>query len=186
MSDNEEQLTIQEALDEAEETTYHTILEIWREVLKPAAQEAQARITPQWANRICSAYRELNFADMPVFKNLYFDLIDEFTTILDVEIDGDEECLNLTSPAEDVEHNGKHYLQVLIDWQRAILTWELSWECTDVTAAATLAAISEVHRMFFDNTGLTSLLDNINFEITDDDRDLLASALQELRDSTEE
>ena len=31
--------------------------------------------------------------------------------------------------------------------------------------------------MFFDNTGLTSLLDNIQFEVTDADRDMLAAAL---------
>jgi hypothetical protein len=186
MAENTEELTVQDILDEANEVGYHTILEVWREVLRPAQRERFKKITPQWANRICSAYREVVFADMPAFRDSYFDKVNELAEILDLEIAEDAECLNIFTPEEDVEHNGMHYLNVLITWQRAFLAWELDWECTEPDAAVDLAAISEVHRMFFDNTGLTSLLDNINFELTDTDRDILAAALQELKAATEE
>lgn len=186
MSDNEEtQLTVEDILAEAEETSYHTILEVWREVLKPAAQEKNTKITPQWANRITSTYREISFRDVPAFRDSYFTKIEELAAILNNEIDTDNECLNYTAPEEDVEYNAAHYLNVLVDWQKAFLMWELDWDCTDQFAATDLAAISEVHRMFFDNNGLTALLDNIQFEITDADRDMLAAALQDLRTSQE-
>lgn len=179
-------LTVQDILDEAENAGYHTILEIWREVLKPAEAERTKRITPQYANRICTTYNGVAFEDMPDFRDSYFDKIKQLTAILEAEIEGDDECLKFTTPEEDVEFNSHHYLNVLIDWQRAFLTWELDWDTTHPDAALELAAISETHRMFFDANGLTALLDQIKFEFTDADRDLLASALQDLRESREE
>lgn len=178
--------TVQDILDEANSANYHTILEVWREVLKPACTERTKRITPQWANRICTTYREIAFADMLGFRDRYFDKIAELESILLGEIETDDECLNLTTPEEDVEHNSHHYLNVLINWQKAFLSWELAWDCADPDASIELAAISEVHRMFFDQNGLTALLDQIKFEFTDADRDLLAAELNDLRGAEEE
>jgi hypothetical protein len=187
MSENtqETELTVEDILSEANEVAYHTVLELWREVLKPATREASSKITPQWANRVCSSYRELTFADMPAFRDTYFEKITVLAEVLDVEIGSDDECLNMNSAEEDVERNGHHYLNLLVDWQRSFLQWELDWDCTDPNAAVLLAVIAEVHRMFFDSTGLTSLLDSINFEVSDADRDMLAAALEELRNSQE-
>lgn len=175
--------TVQDILDEANAAPYHSILEVWREVLKPAHTERKTKITPQWANRICTTYRELAFADMLEFRDRYFDKIAELESILLAEISSDDECLNVVTPEEDVEQNSHHYMNVLIDWQKAFLAWELAWDCADPDASIELAAVAEVHRMFFDQNGLTALLDQIKFVFTDDDRDLLAAALQELRDA---
>jgi cyclopropane fatty-acyl-phospholipid synthase-like methyltransferase len=181
----ESELTVEDILSEADEAPYHTILEIWREVLKPAIAEANKKITPQWAQRITSSYRELTFKDMDLFRDDYFARIGNLATILDVEIATDDECLNLVSPEEDVQHNGRHYLNLLVDWQKQFMQWELDWECTDPYAAIELASIAEVHRMFFDSNGLTNLLDQINFEVSDADREMLTAALEELRVSAE-
>jgi hypothetical protein len=181
----ESELTVEDILAEADEVAYHTILELWREILKPETREASSKITPQWANRVTSSYRELTFKDMPAFRDNYFSRIAALTEVLNVEIASDDECLNMNTPEEDVAHNSHHYLNLLVDWQKLFLSWELEWDCTDRYAAVELATIAEVHRMFFDQTGLTSLLDNINFEVTDADRDMLGAALEELRASTE-
>jgi hypothetical protein len=85
MEETTEDLTVQDILDEAgyeEPGAYHTILEIWREVLRPAEEERSAKITPQWANRICTAYQQMTFADMPAFRDTYFDKIEQLTEIL--------------------------------------------------------------------------------------------------------
>lgn len=178
--------TVQDILDDANAAAYHTILEVWREVLKPAQTERTKRITPQWANRIVTTYNGLAFADMLEFRDRYFDKIKELEDILVAEIDSDDECLNVITPEEDVEANSSHYLNVLINWQKAFLSWELAWDCADPDASIELSAISEVHRMFFDQNGLTALLDQIKFEFTDDDRDLLAAELNDLRGAQEE
>jgi hypothetical protein len=183
--DEETELTVQDILDDAGQAPYHTILEVWREVLRPAERERYKKITPQWANRIVATYREIAYQDVPIFRDAYFDKIAQLQEILDNEIASDDECLNQTSPEEDVEYNSNHYLNILIDWQKAFLYWELAWDCTDQYAPMELAAISEIHRMIFDNTGLTSLLDNIQFQFTEDDQTMLVAVLQDIRDSQE-
>jgi hypothetical protein len=178
--------TVEDILEQANNVPYHTILEVWREVLKPAHTERTKKITPQWANRIVTTYTGVAFSDMHYFRDRYFDKIAELEKVLLTEIELDDECLNVTSPEEDVEHNSHHYINVLTDWQKTFLTWELEWSAAASDAAVELAAISEVHRMFFDQNGLTALLDQIKFEFSDADRDLLAAELQDLRDARED
>jgi hypothetical protein len=178
--------TVQDILDEANAAPYHSILEIWREVLVPSFTERKKKITPQWANRIVTTYNGVVFSDMHYFRDRYFDKIEELFTILVTEIEGDDECLNVTTPEEDVEANTHHYLNVLTNWQKAFLQWELDWTPAADDAGVELAVISEVHRMFFDQNGLTALLDQIRFEFTDADRDLLAAELNDLRGAQEE
>lgn len=164
---------------------FHTILEVWREVLKPAQAAATEHITPQWASRITSKYAELKFADMPEFRDRYFAKIAELDGILYAVIEADEESLNQATAEEDVEHNSENYITVLTQWQITVLGWELDWDCTDPGAGAELAAISEVHTMFFGDVGLTSLLDQISFEFTDMHRDALGMALLNYKESRE-
>ena len=162
--------------------SYHPILQIWREVLKPGHDERLEPITAGFANKIVSSYREITFADMGEYRDRYFDKIAELETILLEEIASDEDCLTYTSPEEDVEHNSQHYKNLLLNWQLAIVQWEKEWDFSAPDAGVEIAAISEVHKMFFSDTGLTAFLDNIQFQFTDADRQELAEAIQALKD----
>lgn len=162
--------------------SFHPILQVWREVLRPAAAQLGEKITPQWAQRITSSYSELTFADMPEYSERYFNKIIELSAIVDDQIETDDECLNVATPEEDVENNSKHYKRILADWQLMMLGWELAWDCTDEHAAVELAAISEVHKMFFGPTGLTAFLDNIKFEFTEADQAALVAELEALKE----
>ena len=165
-----------------EAPSFHPVLEVWREVLRPAATEATTKVTPQWASRIIQSYPQIQFADMNAVRDSYFGKILQLAKVLDLEIEEDDECLGYTTPEEDVEHNAHHYKNLLLNWQLAFLQWELDWDCTDDHAAVELAAISEVHKMFFGQNGITAFLDNIKFEFTESDSAYLAEALQELKD----
>lgn len=184
MTDNnlldKDDLTVEDIISDANQAPYHTILEVWREVLKPAEAESRKRITPQWATRVIASYSGLTYADMPAFRDYYFTSIISLGWVLENVIAEDDECLNLHTPEEDLEHNNHHYLSVLINWQLQFMQWEIEWEPTDPDAAVKVAALGEVHKMFFDPQGLTALLDQIDFQFTDDDRDLLASALKDM------
>lgn len=178
---------IQDFIDRGGEApTYHPVLRVWREVLKPAREEAMQKVTPQWANRIVTSYRDIGFGDMEAYRDRYFAKILELADILDEEIATDEDCLTYTTPEEDVEHNSGHYKRLLTDWQKAILGWELAWDTTDPYAGVELAAISEVHKMYFGETGITAFLDNIKFEFTDADSAALRDELEELKVGTSE
>jgi hypothetical protein len=165
-----------------ETVTFHPILMVWREILKPARDELDSRITPQWASRIVATYRDVAYADMPTMRDRYYGKVIELLDMLNDEIATDDECLGYTTPEEDVEHNSGHYKNLLRDWQLRFLSWELDWDCTDASAGVELAAISEVHKAFFGETGVTQYLDNIRFEYTEADQSELAEALGALRE----
>lgn len=179
------ELTVQDILDEAGDTAYHSILEIWQEILRPSEKVRKERITPQWAMRVTGKHPQVRFEDMPVYRDLFYDRIDQLNEVLLAEIETDDECLNVTSPEEDVEQNSHHYLNIIVNWQKAILTWELNWDCTHVDAAVDLASLVEVHRMFFDPTGLNALLDQIKFEFTEEHQLYLTEELAALKESWE-
>lgn len=181
----EGELTVEDIIAEANNAGYHTILEVWREVLKPAATEQTKRITPQWATRVVNTYHGVTYGDMPAFRELYFGKILHLATLLDDEIASDDECLNLVSAEEDVENNSAHYLNVLFGWQMQFLQWELEWDAASPTAAIEVAALAETHKMFFDPQGLTALLDQINFQFSDTDRDTLGELLAAMVENAE-
>lgn len=168
--------------DEAELPQFHPILEVWREVLKPAATERMQPPSSGWCNRIVSSFQEVEFADMYNFRDTYFDKIAQLAAIIDFEIGTDPDCLSYSSPEEDALENAEHYKSVLLLWQQAVQQWELEWSCVDIDAGVELAAISEVHKMFFGEVGLTQYLDNIRFEFTEADQATLAEALQDQRE----
>lgn len=167
--------------DLAEAPSYHPILQIWRELLQHADAELLKAPTPQWSTRMLARYPGLEYADMIAVRDRYFGLIIDLRKVLDAVISTDADCLTYGSPEEDVEENSALYFQVLLDWQKTFLLEELEWNCTDPDAAARVAALSEVHEMFFGQTGLTQYLDNIRFEFTEADQAVLAEELNELR-----
>jgi hypothetical protein len=166
---------------EPEPQAFRPILHIWHEVLKPAASEADAKVTPQWATRICAEYSQLRFDMMNEFRDIYFGKLAELNVILEDEIASDDECLTYTESEDDAKFNAHHYKNLLLQWQLSFLEWEMDWDCTTPYAAIELAAISEAHKMFFGQVGITAFLDNIGFEYTEDDSQLLATALEEFR-----
>lgn len=169
-------------LEESAEPEFHPVLEVWREVLSNGPELAKEKVSPQWASKIVATYVGVAFKDMEDVQAQYFAKIAELANILDLEIATDKECLTYRSAEEDKVENAVHYKNILRDWQLTFLQWELDWNCRDPYAAVELAAISEVHKMFFGPTGLTAYLDNIQFEFTEQDQKDLGEALLELRD----
>lgn len=162
---------------------FHTVLEVWREVLKPARTEAGKRVTASWASKIVQSYPEITFAQMAEFRDRYYGKIEELYQILLEEIASDDECLSYRDPAEDAAENAEHYKNLLTLWQQRVLSWELAWVHDDPMAGVELGAIAEVHKMFFSNVGIAAFLDNIKFEFTEDDQQQLAEVLEEQREA---
>lgn len=171
--------------DGIEPPSFHTVLEVWREVLKPAAEEMKTQVTPTWAHRVVTSYPEIAFADLKEFQTRYFTKILELANILNHEINEDPECLGYANVEEDSKHNGHHYKNILLNWQLQFLEWELEWDCIDEWAAVEFAAMSEVHKMFFGEQSITAYLESIRFEFTEDDQQLVAEALLGLRGDRE-
>ena len=178
--------SIQDFIDHGGEMpSYHTILQVWREVLSNAPGELTAHVTPQWANRITATYREINFADMVAFRDLLFTRIMELASVLESVIEADEDCLTYSTPEEDAEHNGQHYRDLLMHWQVLMVGWELDWDCTAPDAAVQIGVLGEIHKMFFGNQtqpGLTQYLDNIKLEYTEAHQAELVEVLEAMKE----
>jgi len=181
---DQDQADLEKLLTEQPEQEYHTILKVWKEVLKPENRKGSASdITMQWANGIVTKYAGIGFGDMVAYRDAYFALFDVMYDVLLFEIEQDVDCFEPSTKEEDVENNGYHYLNLLREWQLAFLRKELEWDCTAPTAAVDIAALAEVHGVFFGPTGLTGHLEAIQFEFTESDQGDLAAALQELREN---
>lgn len=168
--------------DGGDAPSYHTILEVWREVLTPARTEQHEPVTAAWANRMINTYPEIRYADMEEFRDRYFAKIIQLLEILELEIESDDTALDHLDPEEDATLNADHYKNLLLQWQLAITQWEKDWACTDPYAGVELGTISEVHKQVFGQVGLTQYLDTIQFEYTEADQADLAEAINELRE----
>jgi hypothetical protein len=164
------------------EPEYHTLLEVWRAVLKPASMGmANEPITPQWATRIVQTYPQVTFRDTPAVNTMFFMVVNELAQILEEVIASDDQCLKWTAAEDDVAHNSEHYKTVLTDWQVHMLRRELEWSPTEPDAAVMLAALSEAHNMFFGEKGLIAHLESIKFQFTEADQEELSNTLNGAR-----
>lgn len=164
-----------------DEPQFHPILQVFREVLKPARSEKDTKVTPQYANRIVQSYKGIDFADMNLFRDTYYDKIIELEEILLEVIASDDQCLLPTTPEEDKAENSKHYKTLLLEWQKAFMRWEVEWDTAAPDAAVQLGAIGEVHKMFFSQDGITAYLQNIQFEFTEQDQAEVQAELEAIR-----
>lgn len=160
---------------------FHPILHVMKEVMAPARGELNKKVTPQWATRMVSSYAGVDFADMNDFRDQFYGLFIELEDILLAEIATDEQCLKWETPEEDRENNAQHYRNLLRDWQLVFLRHELEWDCAAPGAGVKIAVLSEVHKGIFGQTGLTAFLNNIGFEITEQEQAEIADALEALR-----
>lgn len=162
--------------------SFHTVLEVWRETLRPAGDLRGEKVTPQYASRMLASYNGLTFKDMPALQDRYYSKILELLDVLDTLIADDPDCLTYTNAEDDAENNGRHYKRLLTEWQLMFLYWELDWDTTAKDAAIELTALSEVHKAFFGPTGLTQFLESIPFEMTEADGEEINAAFDELRE----
>lgn len=172
---------LEDLLDETKQAPYNAILKVWKSILDSTENVRKESINPAWAVKITTSYPQLCFADLPHYQTLLYDKIDQLRSALQVEIDTDEECLKVVSAEDDLQQNYNHYLNLLILWQKLVLTWELEWNCEDPDAAVDLASIADTHKMFFSNEGLVALLEQIKFEFTDEIQAMLSKELEELK-----
>ncbi len=184
-----EELTEQDIADleilNGEPPQYHTILEVWREVLQWAPGEAEKKVQAGWAAKMTQTYQQLKIQDMNTFRDLYFGKIVQLYNILLDEISTDKECLSYTDPKDDTTENAVHYKNLLLLWQTSILQWEIDWDCADENAHIEIAAIAEAQKIFFGENGIANHLSSVGFEYTEADQAVLTEALEELRGTGE-
>jgi hypothetical protein len=169
---------------EKPEPEHRTLLEVWREVLRPARDGTMRSIpvTPQWATRIVASYEGIGYADTVEVNQRLLDMVEELGVILDEVIEADDDCLAHTTAEADATENAENYRTLLLRWQGLFLTREVEWNALWPDAAVALAAMSEAHKMFFGEVGLVAHLDSIKFPFTESDQQKMHQELEAVRD----
>jgi hypothetical protein len=183
-----EELTDQDRIDlesmygEQEEATYHPILQVWAEILKPENIEANKGVTMQWSTMICGMYPLMTYGQMHAFHDIYFGLLEDAAQSVRDKIVENENSLSPSNAEEDVAENGSAYKELLFEWQLDLQAVELGWDPASETAAATVAALGEIQKFLFGERGLTGHLEVIKLEFTDQDQTELRQALDTQRE----
>lgn len=180
---NKDDISVEDILEGKADLPYRTVLELWKNVLDNVDNGGLQRITMEWATAVTTVYKEMTFAKMPAFRDSFYKKLREMRALLQEVIDEDEERTAQTSAEEDVAYNGTSYIGLIAVWQMKLLEWELTWDCKARNAIVEHAAISETQRIFFSSKGLVTLLDSINFEMTEDDNAALIEKMLAYKDS---
>ncbi len=172
-----------DTVEEGGSEEHRPLLEVWRELFKPAQVHRHEPVGLQWAVRLKETYPHLTFAQLDEVRKAYFDKLNQLIDILHYEIESDALSLTRRTLEEDATENAHHYKSLLLLWQQCFLLWESEWAATSDTADIDAAVIAEVHKMVFGPMGIVAHLDSINFEFTESDQRDLGDSLQEFDDS---
>lgn len=168
------------------EAPYQPIIKVFREVLKPSVEESKKEPTPNWCIQMIGSYPGITYADMPDVQTRFYVIIDELKAVVEYEISEKPDCLSFGDAKTDMSENRTLYLNLLLKWQEVLLSHELEWDASAPWAAAEVAAISEVHKMFFSQNGITAFLHQAGFEFTEADQSDIAEALDAMRGAERE
>lgn len=154
-----------------------TLLESWSKLLDSIEGVRAEKLTPQDASRILRNWPPVKTQELTRYQDLYYSYLTEMREILRIEIDSDPKCLENTD--DDAVDNKGHYLNLLLLWQLQINQWGRDWDSDDDYAHIEMAAMAEAQQFFFGANGLLQHLDSIQFEMTEEDSNMLADALIE-------
>ncbi len=176
-----------DAGEQPEAESHRTILEVWREVLKPAVTMKDTEIpAPNYAMAMCGQYPDVHVWDAVKIHRGYCQHLIDVADILEAEIESDPVCLDQSTAEDDATENRGHYLNVLLLWQQYFHQHELEWDCLDAESPVQLASFGEAFKTVFGGPGregITDYLNSIPLEMDDADRQLIADALDEQRET---
>lgn len=162
-------------LPSVEDRDYIPLFVTYEKLLESVHSPSANRVTPQLATRITGQYR-LDYKDLDDYLQLFNSYIIQAIHRLQEVFEGVNDKL-ITSAEEDVAELGDRYTQLISVWQTDAYQRELDWDTLSKNAGIQIAAMSEFHNMFFSDTGALAMLDQIGYELSEDDRDALEAEI---------
>lgn len=161
-----------------------SLLEVWRELLSNIEQVRAAPIPVLIAHKTVTTWPKLSYQDTAVYHDMYHGILLSVRDVLDKEISEHENCLQWVG-TEDLEHNGKIYKALLIQWNLMFDDLERTWRAEDPLSHIQVVAMVEARAFVFTDTGMVGHLGTLGFEWSNED---FMNALEQARqnDSEEE
>lgn len=159
----------------------HTLLEVWTAVLANIEKSMESKVTMQEAMKVINEWPKISVQEVPAYHWAYHSNLLMFRRILEEEISSDSKCFKHIE--DDAVRNKHHYLNLLLAWQIQSMEWEVNWDAKTNDAHIWLAAHVDSVNMILGQKGLIGHLDQIDFELSDDDQEKLTEALMEAAES---
>lgn len=166
-----------------EDFEYHSILEVWKAYLDPAEGAVNTPPTMDWVAIVMTNWSHIikDFSQLKAVQKHYFRIILDAKAVLDDLIEGDPECYDVSTAAEDAERNKEHYRHMLLHWQKVLLVEQSKWDINDPEAAEIFVALGEVQNQLLGKDGLANFLGVISLPWTEEEQSELSQELFEFR-----
>ena len=161
-----------------EETRKVTVLEAWWELLKRVPVEEELPVTMDMVIPVINNFPWLELHDVPTHFKTFYKLLGEALEILTFEIESDPECLERGE--DDAELNHGHYLNILIGWNKMLKVQAETWDVSALSAGAEMSGTISANEFLVGANGLTAHLGVIDFQYSNEDRDLVNGAVNEV------
>ena len=161
-----------------EETRKVTVLEAWWELLKRVPVEKELPITMDMVIPVINNFPWLELHDVPTHFKTFYKLLGEALEILTFEIESEPECLERGE--DDAELNHGHYLNILIGWNKMLKVQAETWDVSALSAGAEMSGTISANEFLVGANGLTAHLGVIDFQYSNEDRDLVNGAVNEV------
>lgn len=152
----------------------NTVLRIWKEIFSNVdASEASKMPLPE-ALAILTTHPFMKMDYIGEYTRIYHDLLRAAKGVVEFEIEQHPGCLdNIENDAED---NHAAYLGIVIGWHTLLFEAESAWCWDNKYAEAEAAAILSATQILFSDTGLSAHLEQIGFQIDEDERAMIVAA----------
>ena len=162
------------------EPTKRTLLEVWQHIFSNIEGSEKRAMNMQSSAQLISKYPFLEFKDVEPYLYEFNSRLIEMREVLEAEIALDPEAFKHVE--DDAEHNHHHYLNLLTQWQVLLEEWEKEWHPSDGSAEIEFAAIMECHAFVLGQNGLLPHLDQIGFDLTEDENEAVIDAVMDARE----
>ena len=165
--------------EEAAEAPEHALLKVWLMVLGNVEEALETRLSMAAVNNIVRTWPQIKVQEAMQYHRCYHEQLLKMRSILEAIVATDEECLDRIGE-DDVQENRDLYLELLTEWQRQLVRWEVQWDPNDDDAHVVLAASLTVAEFFFGSQGLVHHLDLRGFVLSDAEAEAIWANAQEV------
>ena len=153
-----------------------TLLATWKELLSNIEASRDEPITIQLAARVLANWPKISVQEVAEYFEIYHELLLEMRAAFEIVLAAHPKAIKRVE--DDAEVNRDVYIEILTEWQKTALGWELDWDVTAENAHIQMGAIVDATNFFLSQKGLVAHFDTIQLRFEEADSVALAAELE--------
>ena len=153
-----------------------TLLATWKELLSNIEASRDEPISFQLALRVISNWPKISVQEVEEYFDIYHELLLEMRSVFEGVLAAHPKAIKRVE--DDGEVNRDVYIEILTEWQKTALGWELDWEVSSPNAHIVMGAMVDATGFFLGQKGLVAHFDNIGRRFEEADSVALVAELE--------